>query len=167
MFRTFFNSKHLFGEHLSSNNLGTERHAEVAEEGFGFGARLCGGDDGDGEAEHVFQVFIRSFGEDGVLFYADGDIPHIVDRLRREAAEVARARKRDMDELVEEVIHPRAAKRRLEPDGVAFADLERSDGEARGARRAHCKRRAKLTSMPLIPQVENSTDGRKKLAERG
>ena len=109
MFRTFFNSKHLFGEHLSSNNLGTERHAEVAEECFGLGLVLGSRDDGNGEAEHVFEVFIRSFGEDGVLSDADGDVAHVVNCLGRDAAKVARAREGNVDDLIQEIKHARAA----------------------------------------------------------
>ena len=39
---------------------------------------LGGGDDGDGHAEDVFELFVGGFGEDGVLFDAKGVVAHRV-----------------------------------------------------------------------------------------
>jgi hypothetical protein len=51
-----------------------------------------------------------------------------------EAAEVARARERDVHELIEEFVHALAAERYLVADDIAFAELEGSDGLLRDAR---------------------------------
>lgn len=108
--------------------LDDERHTQVAEERFCLRLRLSRGDDGDCETEDVLEVFIGGLREYGHILDADGVVPHVVYRLGRETAEVARTRKSDVDHLVDEVIHACAAERHLHADRIAFTHLERCDG---------------------------------------
>ena len=66
---------------LFLRGFGDKRHAEVAEKSFGLVLPFCSGNDGNGEAENVFKVFIRGFWKDGVLLDADGDITHVINRF--------------------------------------------------------------------------------------
>ena len=120
----------------------------MAEERLGFGFRFCRRDDRNRETKHVLQIFVRSLGENGVFFDTDGEIAHVVNRLGGEAAEVARARERDVDELVEEVVHPRATKRDLEADGVTFAHFEGRD-------RSFCRTRRRFLAGNLRKAIFN------------
>ena len=54
-----------------------------------------------------------------------------VEALRIEPAEVAHARQRDVDQAVEELVHPRLAQRDLAADRLAVAQLEGGDRLAR------------------------------------
>ena len=99
----------------------------MAEESLGLGLRFRCRDHRHSETEHVLEVLVRSLREDGVLFNTNGDIAHIINGFSREAAKVARAREGDMDELIEEIIHPSAAQRDLEADRVALAHFEGRD----------------------------------------
>ena len=95
---------------------------------------LRGRDDGDSETEYVLQVLVRRFREDGVLLDSDSDVTQRVDGFQSDAAEVARSRERDVDELVEEIKHPCAPERDLVPDDVSLPEFESRDGLLRAAR---------------------------------
>src|SRR3989344_4796796 len=111
-----------------------EREADVAEIAFGFLFIFRARCDGDGEAENVLRIFVRRLGEYRVLLESDGDVAHLIDGARLQAAEVLHARQDDVDELVEERLHSATAKRYLIPGGVASAYFEVRDGLLRGAR---------------------------------
>src|SRR4051812_8903149 len=88
---------------------------------------LCGRHDSNSDTEDVLEVFVGCFRENRVLADTDSEVTHIVYRRSRETAEVARARKCDVDELIEEVIHASPAQRHLVTHNVAFAHLELCD----------------------------------------
>ena len=61
--------------------------------------------DSNRETEDVFDFFVGTLGENGVLFDTDGDIPHLVNRSYLESAEVAGLGDSNVDELINEVLH--------------------------------------------------------------
>src|SRR5690606_28343566 len=54
-----------------------------------------------------------------------------VERPRREAAKIADTRNRDVDQPVQELVHPLPPQRHLAADRKALADLEARHGDAR------------------------------------
>src|SRR5262249_48146698 len=78
-------------------------------------------------------VVVVDLREDDLLADADRVVAAPVERLRREAPEVADARDRDRDEPVEELPHAVAAQRDARTDRHAFAELETGDRLAGGA----------------------------------
>ena len=122
----------------------------MAEECLCLFLALCGRDEGDCEAEDVGEVFVRRLREDGVLLDADRHIAHVIDHLSIDTTEVARARERDVVQLVEEVEHARAAERDLESNDVALADLEGRDRLLGATRRALLSRNCGETVLDQL-----------------
>src|SRR3989344_1300328 len=87
------------------------------------------------EPEHVAKLFIRGFGEDGVLANAQGDIAHLVYGACRNTAEVLGSRECDVNEFVEKTVHPLATKGNLRANDIPLPRLVGSDGFFRATRR--------------------------------
>ena len=66
-----------------------------------------------------------------MLLDAHGVVATAIEALRVQAAEVANARQRDVDQAVEELVHALLAQRHLGADRHAFAHLEGGDRLAR------------------------------------
>ncbi|MCY1301499.1 hypothetical protein D9M70_511130 [compost metagenome] len=65
-----------------------------------------------------------------MLLDAHGEVATAIEGLRIEATEVANARKSDVHETIQELIHPNAAQGNLGTNRHAFAKLEACDGVA-------------------------------------
>src|SRR5919198_4999191 len=104
-----------------------ERHAEVCEEHLRVLVGPCRRDDADVHAADLVDLIVDDLGEDHLLPEPERVVPTPVEPLRRHALEVAHARQRDVDEPVEELVHPRAAQRHLRADGDALAQFEVRD----------------------------------------
>src|SRR5262249_58032549 len=66
-------------------------------------------------------------GKADFFFDADGVIPPAVEALRRQTAEIAHARQRDIDQPVDELVHAGLAQRYLAADRLAVAHFEGGD----------------------------------------
>ena len=93
----------------------------MAEECLSLGLRLGRGHDGHRKTKHILQILVRGFWEDGVLFNADRHVAHIINSLWIKATEVARTRKRNVNELINEVVHTSTAHRYLQTNHIALA----------------------------------------------
>src|SRR5579872_976409 len=81
----------------------------------------------DVHAKHRFRLIVVDLREDDVLLDAESIISAPVEGLRIEAAEVAHARQRHVDETIEEFVHPRLAERDFRADRHVLAHLEGRD----------------------------------------
>src|SRR5207247_649876 len=105
----------------------SEREAEAPQEGVAFVVVLGRGRDRHVEPAHGLDVVVVDLREDELLADADRVVARAVERLRREAAEVADTRDGDRDQAVEELPHPVTAQRDARTDGHALAELEAGD----------------------------------------
>src|SRR5438067_1439388 len=92
-----------------------------------FGVRLRAGADRDIHAPNVGGFVVIDLREHDVFLDAEREIAASVEALGRQAAEVAHARQRDVDQPVDEFVHARLAPRALAADGLAVAQLEGCD----------------------------------------
>src|SRR5437667_4333987 len=104
-----------------------ERPAEVREERLRVLVGPCRRDDADIHAANLVDLVVDDLGEDHLLAEPERVVATPVEPLRWHALEVADARQRDVDEPVEELVHPRAAQRHLRADGHPLAELEVRD----------------------------------------
>src|SRR6266545_7924803 len=88
-----------------------ERHPQLAKKKTSLLVILRVGDDGDVHALRLVDLSRIDLGEDQVVANAEGVIATTVERLRRHAAKVANARKSDVDQTIEKLVHLFAAKR--------------------------------------------------------
>src|SRR5688572_3657948 len=86
-----------------------EGHSELAQKEARLLVVLRRGDDGDVHALRLVHLARIDLREDQVIANAEGVIAATVERLRRHAAEVADARKSDVDQTVEKLVHLLAA----------------------------------------------------------
>src|SRR5271166_2339892 len=82
-----------------------EGHAELAEEELGVLVGFGGGDDGDVEADLALDLVQLDLGKDGLIRDAEGVIAAAVKGARGDAAEVADAGQRHLDETLEKLVH--------------------------------------------------------------
>src|SRR5262245_57542868 len=85
-----------------------ERHAQVREEHLGVLVRARRGNDVDVHAADLVDLVVDDLREDQLLAETERVVAAPVEALRRHAAEVAHARQRDVDQTVEELVHPSA-----------------------------------------------------------
>src|SRR6266571_1655429 len=104
-----------------------ERHSEVREEHLRVLVRARRRDDADVHAAHLIDLVVDDLGKDQLLAEPEGVVTPAVEALGRHAPEVAHTRERDVDEAVEELVHPGAPERHLGADGHALAELEVRD----------------------------------------
>src|SRR6185436_282015 len=104
-----------------------ERHSELAQKKPRLLVILRRGDDGDVHALRLVDLARIDLRKDQVVANAEGVIAAPVERLRRHAAEVADARKSDVDQTIEKLVHLVAAQRDHRADGLPFAELEAGD----------------------------------------
>src|SRR6266436_8768373 len=78
---------------------------------------------GDVHAPDLRRLVIVDLGENDVLLEAERKVAAAVEALRVEAAEVAHARQRDVDQPVDELEHPGLAQRHLAADRLVLAQL--------------------------------------------
>ena len=81
----------------------------------------------DRKAKYILQIFVGRFRENSVFLDTNGEVAHLIHGGFSNTAEVARARKRNVDELVNELVHTLASERRLETDDFPFTELELRD----------------------------------------
>src|SRR5437899_4783942 len=115
----------------SLSGRGTERHPEAAQQCASLFVRSRRRHDRDLHAAQAIDLVIVDLREDELLFEPEREVASAVEALVRHSLEVADARERDGDELLEEVPHPLAAKRDLEPDRHPDAKAEVRDGLSR------------------------------------
>src|SRR5689334_2128072 len=99
-------------------------HSEPGQEAARLVVRAGGGDDAHLEPAKLVDLVVVDLREHDLLAQAQRVVAAAVEAIGADAAEVADARKRDVQELVEEVPHAPAAQRRLDADGLARAQLE-------------------------------------------
>src|SRR3954471_4524018 len=104
-----------------------EGHAHVAQERAAFLVVLGGGDDGDVHPFDLLDLVVVDLREDDLLADAKRVVAFPVERLGRNALEVAHAGKRDAHQAVEELVHAGAAQRHHRADRLSFAELEVRD----------------------------------------
>src|SRR6266567_1403907 len=93
-----------------------ERHAEMLQERPCpvVPARRC--DDGDVQTLRLVGLRVVDLGEDEMIAHSQRVVAAPVEGLRRDAAEVADPRERNVDQAVQEFVHPFAAQRDPRPD---------------------------------------------------
>src|SRR3546814_16246665 len=82
-----------------------KRHAESVQESLGFLVRLRSRADDDVHATDLVDLVVVDLREDQLLLEAEGIVAATVEALARNAAEVADARQRDVDQGGEEPVH--------------------------------------------------------------
>src|SRR5512143_959446 len=105
--------------------LSAERHAELSQENPGPVVRACRRDDGDVETLGLVDLRGVDLGKDEMVLDAEREIAAPVERTRRHAPEVPHARKRNVHETVEKLVHAVAAQRHAAADRHSRAQLER------------------------------------------
>src|SRR4029077_21072027 len=106
---------------------GPERHAEAAQQCARLFVRPRRRADRDLHAAQPVDLVVLDLREDELLLETERVVPAPVEALVRHALEVADARERHGDELLEEIPHALAAKRDLEADRHADAQPEVRD----------------------------------------
>src|SRR5436190_5148427 len=101
-----------------------EREAEGLEQRLGFLVGLGGGRDRDVHAAHGVDLVEIDLREDDLFLDAHVVVAAAVERAAGDAAEVADARQRDVDQAVEELVHLGPAQGHLAADRPAVADPE-------------------------------------------
>src|SRR5256712_3123064 len=104
-----------------------ERHSEVREEHLRVFVRARRRHDADVHAAHLVHLVVDDLRKDQLLAEAERVIAPPVEALGRHTPEVAHARQRDVDQPVEELVHPGPAERDLRADRHALAQLEVRD----------------------------------------
>src|SRR2546422_4939455 len=112
---------------LRHTRLLPERHSEVREEHLRVLVRAGRRDDVDIHAADLVHLVVDDLREDQLLAEAEGIVAPAVEALGRYAPEVAHPRQGDVDEAVEELVHPRPPERHLRADGDTLAQLEVRD----------------------------------------
>src|SRR5690606_5193170 len=107
-----------------------EREVEGLEQRLGFLVGLGRGGDGDIHATDGVDGVEVDLGEDDLLLDAHVEVAPAIERTRRDAAEVAHAGQRNVDQAVQELVHPGAAQGHFAADRPAVADLEAGDRDA-------------------------------------
>src|SRR4029453_9010804 len=93
-----------------------DREAERIEEGLALGIGAGGCDDRDVHAPRRVDLVVVDLREDELFGDSERVVPTAVERVGREAAEVADARDRQADQAIEELPHAVAAQRHLAAD---------------------------------------------------
>src|SRR5881397_2873125 len=104
-----------------------EWHAEMREEHLRVLVGTRRRDDADVHAANLVHLVVDDLGEDQLLAEPERVVAPAVEGLGRYAPEVAHARQRDVDETIEELVHPGPPERHLGPDRDALAQLEVRD----------------------------------------
>src|SRR3989454_3516821 len=101
--------------------------SEVREEHLRVLVRAGRRDDVDIHAADLVHLVVDDLRQDQLLAEAEGIVAPAVEALGRYAPEVAHPRQGDVDEAVEELVHPRPPERHLRADGDTLAQLEVRD----------------------------------------
>src|SRR5437867_2613904 len=112
---------------LGHAKLLTERTSQGREQHLGVLVRARRRDDADVHAADLVDLVVDDLREDQLLAQTERVVAPAVEALGRHAAEVAHARQRDVDEAVEELVHPGAPQGHLRADRHALAQLEVRD----------------------------------------
>src|SRR5262249_44886576 len=108
-----------------------ERKIECGQQRARFLVGARRGADRDVHAPDLGRLVVVDLRKDDVLLEAERVVAPAVEALRVEPAEVAHARRRDVDQAVEELVHARLAQRDLAADRLVFAQLVGRDRLAR------------------------------------
>src|SRR6202041_884446 len=106
----------------------SERKAERCQERPSFLVGACGRDNGDVHAAGRVDLVVVDFGEDQLLGHPERVVAVAVERPGGKPSEVADTGNGQAEQPVEELPGPVAPQCRLDPDGLAFAQLEAGDG---------------------------------------
>src|ERR1700709_1068518 len=104
-----------------------EREIECGQQCSGFVVGPRGGANRDVHAPRFPHLVEVDFGENDVFLDAERIVAAAVEALRVEAAEVAHARQRHVDQAVDELVHLGLAQRHLAADRLVLAQLEGRD----------------------------------------
>src|SRR5690606_29022227 len=104
-----------------------QREPERLEQRSPVGVVPCRRRDADVQAANRVDLVVVDLRENDLLPDTDVVVALPVERARREPAEIADTRNRDVDQPIEELVHPLAAQRDLAADRHALADLEARD----------------------------------------
>src|SRR6185437_13131723 len=99
-----------------------ERHPEMLQEGAPLLVGLGRGHEADVQTLDRVDLVVVDLGEDDLLLEAERVVPLAVERLARDALEVARPGERDGDEAVEELPHAVPAEGDHRADGDPLAE---------------------------------------------
>src|SRR6267143_480868 len=105
----------------------TEWHTEPRQQAARLVVGAGCGDDRHFQPAQLVDLVVVDLREDDLLAQAQRVVAASVEPVGRHAAEVADAGQRDVQQLVQEVPHAATAKRRLDADRLAGAQLERGD----------------------------------------
>src|ERR1700730_8107815 len=101
-----------------------ERKVERAQQRSRLVVGFRAGAHGNVHPPDVGDLVVVDLGKDDVLLDADRVVAPAVEALRRQAAEIAHARQRDIDQPIDELVHARFAQRHLAADRLTVAHLE-------------------------------------------
>src|SRR2546428_8446786 len=102
----------------------SEGHPQPREQAPRLVVAARGGDDAHLQPAQLVDLVVVDLRKHDLLAQAERVVAATVEPVRVHAAEVANAGQRDVEQLVQEVPHAPAPKRRLDADGLARAELE-------------------------------------------
>src|SRR5487761_290979 len=101
-----------------------EREVESLEQRSALTVIPCRRRNRDVHAPHLIDLVVLDLGENDLLLDAQAVVAAAIEGARRDAAEIADAGHRDIDQTVEELVHARSAQRDLAADRKPRPDLE-------------------------------------------
>src|SRR5438132_136494 len=107
-----------------------EGHAEIAQQSAALFVAPRRGHDGDVHALDLLDPVVVDLGKDDLLLDTERVVALAVEALRPDALEVAHAGQRDVQQAVEELVHPVLAQRGHHADRLVLAQLEVRDALA-------------------------------------
>src|SRR5437016_883212 len=117
----------MFFERLFLRLFFLERKSENVEKCSSLFFTLRARDECHCHSEHILDFFVAGFGKNCVVLDAKCVCTNVIDRVCREAAEVAGSRNCNVEKFVEEAIHARTAECYLIADRLALTEAERRD----------------------------------------
>src|SRR5882757_8497312 len=104
----------------------------------------------DVHAPDLIDLVVLDLGENDLFLHAQAVVALAVERARRDAAEVADAGHRNVDQPVEELVHANSTQRDLRADRESRTQLEGSDRLARFRDERHLHR---VLDLEVFPQA--------------
>src|SRR6266849_5189268 len=95
-----------------------KRHSHFAQERFGFLIRSCRGDDCNIKSDVALDFIKLDFRKNRLIRNSERVVAVVVKTTRRDAAKVANARQRGLDEALEKFVHAFSAQGHLGADGL-------------------------------------------------
>src|SRR3972149_3268354 len=132
-----------------------EGGAEQPQQFAGLLVRAGGGHDGDVHAANLLHLVVVDLGKDQLLLHAEVQVAAAIESPLGDSLEVFDPRQGHTEQLVQEVVHPVAARGDLGPDGHPGAQLEVGDRLLRPRHQRPLVTRAKksIANFKLRPGV--------------